>query len=231
MNRTGKTICLIGQTGSGKSTVAGILVAEFPFMRVNVTDALRNYSEEIGFKSPTRAGLQMIANEARSQFGSGFFAERAMKQTFPEIDIVVEGIRHEEELKRVKENRGDTLVVGLESDQETRFTRILKRKKDTDPTTYEEFVSNDQREWGKNEDGNSQNTRRLMELIDVKIINSRELFELRRSIIYVLHAMGWFIQDPEVLADFSELSKNKLVEFKSTEPFHEGVIIGQGKER
>lgn len=231
MNKTGKTICLIGQTGSGKSTIAEMLMSEHGYRRINITDALRDYSSKIGFLNPTRAGLQMIANETRSQFGSGFFAQHAMDGVPQEENIVVEGIRHKAELEKVRRNRDAVLVIGVESDQKTRFERVLMRRKDTDPTSFKEFQQNDEREWGKGQDESSQNTRSLMNLIDVKVINSRGVSELRSSLYYVLQTIGWHDLDPELQQAYDNIGENGLVIFNNEKALKERETLLIGKER
>lgn len=110
-----------------------------------------------------------IANEERKKYGYGIWAER----TLPFIKnkkTVIDGIRSVEEVRIFKKHFQDFTVIAVHSSPETRFNRIMKRKRIDDTFSKEKFDERDKRElsWGI---GN------VIALADVMIVNEGSVEE------------------------------------------------------
>lgn len=187
--RLGFTICLVGQSGSGKSSVAEVITKKYLTVSVSLSDELRLQAAAHGLINPSRKELQLFATELRGIHGNDILARIALSRVELAQDSVVEGIRHPEELAHIKNSRGpDFLVCGLYTSLEARFQRVRVRARASDEIVWEKFVENDKREWGEGGSASSQNTRQLMEQADVMIPNFGTKPELADSVISLMNA-------------------------------------------
>ena len=70
----------------------------------------------------------------------------------------------------------------MDAERKIRFERLLKRKKEGDPRSWEEFLSLDERDQGKEEPDYGQRTRECINQADFLILNNGSKEELKSQI-------------------------------------------------
>jgi Dephospho-CoA kinase len=170
-----KIICIAGMPLSGKTTAANFL-NEIGYSVVSMGDIIRNlYKKENSFKG----GLEEYIIFKRKEMGNDYFA-RMCKEYIKRIkDVaIIDGVRSLEEAEYFKDF-GEVYIVAIHASPSTRFKRALKRKREDDPESYEEFKKRDLRELGFGL-GN------LISLADYMLVNEYDKDYLRDNIIKVV---------------------------------------------
>ncbi|MEM2897402.1 MAG: AAA family ATPase, partial [Candidatus Bathyarchaeia archaeon] len=109
-------------------------------------DVVREEAKRRGLK-PTFENIGMLMLKMREEGGSAIMAKRLI----PKIDrinsslMVLEGARSMDEVDELKRCY-DVVVVAVHSSPETRYERLLARKRSDDPKSWEEFKERDERE-------------------------------------------------------------------------------------
>ncbi|MGQ4832958.1 MAG: AAA family ATPase [Candidatus Asgardarchaeia archaeon] len=144
-----KVIGLLGPIGSGKTTVATYLRDKYGFFMVVMGDLVREIVRKRGL-IPTRKILQDVQKEYVSKFGGEYFAQLVIKK----IDesgaerAVIDGMRRKEDVLVPKQHYGDNILILLiDAPPKLRFERLLKRKREDRPKTYEDFLTQERREY------------------------------------------------------------------------------------
>jgi len=171
-----KIIGLSGMPGSGK----GVFVETAKkkgFDVVRMGDAVWEYVKKKGL-TLNDENVGGVADEERKKHGYGIWAER----TLPFIKnrkTVIDGIRSIEEVGIFKSHFQDFIVIGVHSSPETRYRRIMKRKRIDDTFSKEDFDERDKRElsWGIGE---------VIALADVMIVNEEGIEEFKKKVEKVL---------------------------------------------
>ncbi|MEM3061176.1 MAG: AAA family ATPase [Candidatus Bathyarchaeia archaeon] len=140
-----KLIVITGMPGSGKALSSKILKAlGIPVLAFG--DVVREEAKRRGLK-PTFENIGMLMLKMREEGGSAIMAKRLI----PKIDrinsslMVLEGARSMDEVDELKRCY-DVVVVAVHSSPETRYERLLARKRSDDPKSWEEFKERDERE-------------------------------------------------------------------------------------
>ncbi|MDI6916792.1 MAG: AAA family ATPase [Thermoplasmatales archaeon] len=190
---------LSGMPGSGKGVF--VETAKKKGWRiVRMGDAVWDFVKKKGL-SLNDENVGRVADEERKKHGYGVWAERTLpfiEKTFSEktkksfgVDgkayfpsdknrkTVIDGIRSPEEVRIFKSHDPDFIVIGIHSSPETRYRRIMSRKRIDDPFSKEKFDERDKRElsWGI---GN------VIALADVVIVNEDNVEDFERKIEKVL---------------------------------------------
>lgn len=131
-------IGLVGQNCAGKDTAANYLVSK-GFVRYSLSDYLRGELEKQGV-TPTRDNLIALGNKFREEKGAGYLSEKALEAIGQGKNYVIVSIRNPEEA-RVLMRRPDFVLVAMEAPARVRFERMLARKREEDPKTFEEFMN------------------------------------------------------------------------------------------
>lgn len=177
-------IGVTGMLGAGKGTIADYLVEERGFKHYSMTGFI---NEEI-----TRRGLEInrdnmvsVANDLRAKFGSGYIAEQLYNQAKEDGgDSVIESIRTIGEIEILKK-KGEFILFAIDADIETRYSRIVERAGPKDGVSFDEFVSNEQREFTSN-DPNKINLKACREMADYSFKNDWSVEELYKKVKKVL---------------------------------------------
>ena len=163
-----KVIAFTGMPGSGKSEAVKVAKEMgIPVVRMGdcVWEEVKRRGLEINDENVGR-----IADEMREKYGKDIWAKR----TFEKIDrswnkVVIDGIRSAEEVDFFRKKVGkDFLLVAIHASPETRYDRMLKRKRKDDSLSIQDLKIRDERElkWGIGA---------VIALADVIIINEGSL--------------------------------------------------------
>ena len=154
-------IGLAGMPGSGK----GVFVETAKkrgFDVVRMGDVVWDFVRKEGLKINDE-NVGKTADLERKKFGYGIWAER----TLPFIKnkkTVIDGIRSVEEVNVFRKHFQDFTLISIHSSPETRYRRIMSRKRIDDTFSKKEFDERDKRElsWGIG---------KVIALSDVVIVN------------------------------------------------------------
>ncbi len=139
-------IGLVGLPGAGKTTVTEFL-EKHGFVRVILSDIIRDELKKRGVTDITRELLQDVGNEMRRKFGPDVLAKRAMKRlkTLGNKKYVIDGIRNLSEIAYLKK-QNHLLLIGIQAAARVRFMRLKRRKLNPLTNSYQEFLLQARRE-------------------------------------------------------------------------------------
>ncbi len=132
-----------GTNGSGKDSVAEILVKQHGYLFIGVTELLRDEARTRGL-STERINLRTISAEWRREYGLGVLIDKAVaiyiKKGGDEkySGLVISSLRNPGEVDKIHELNGR--VVWIDADPKVRYSRITKRGRDDDKKTFEQFL-------------------------------------------------------------------------------------------
>lgn len=139
-------IGLVGLPGAGKTTVTEFL-EKHGFIRVILSDIIRDELKQRGIVEPSREILQNTGNEMRRTYGAEVLAKRAIKKlyTIGKSKFVIDGIRNNSEIMYLKKQK-NFLLLGITAASRVRYTRLKKRKANPLKKSYKEFLIQEKRE-------------------------------------------------------------------------------------
>jgi len=129
-----RLVLLVGQPGSGKSSMAKYLAEKYGFTIILVSDLIRDYAKEKGYKLKSRQDYIDIHTLLLRDKGKFFITERVMEQ---EGLVCVDGIRVPAHIEKLKQQ--GALVIGLTAPISVRFERATKRAGLLDKKTLLDF--------------------------------------------------------------------------------------------
>lgn len=174
---------------SGKGEVVKILREEYGFFSTSLSDRIREELQRSGLPD-TRETLQKLGNKLRKDYGNDILSEMTFQLVEGQPRIVVESIRHPDEIKFFeKVPNVDLTVLSVYSFPQMRFERLKKRNREGDPKTYEEFKVLSERE-NKPTKKNQINLPACVELSDYSILNFGTLEELKINLGNYLKSVG-----------------------------------------
>ena len=95
---------------------------------------------------------------------------------------MIDGIRNPGEVDFLRQQFGDDFkLIAIDAQQQVRFERVVKRNRDIDPKTWEEFVAADERDQGKAQPEYGQQVRKCIEMADIVLQNDGSLEELKKK--------------------------------------------------
>lgn len=176
---------LSGTNGAGKDEVAKILVNDYGFGFVNVSDFLRQEANKRNIE-PSRENLRVISTQWRRQMGVGVLVDMALdylKSTGKSYaGVVISPMRNSGEAQHLKDLGGK--IIWVDAAPRMRFSRIASRGRDKESTySYEEFVAGEQAEMNSSGDEATLNMADVKVMADISIDNDGSLEELRKKII------------------------------------------------
>ncbi|MFA4991477.1 MAG: AAA family ATPase [Candidatus Omnitrophota bacterium] len=172
-----KIIGITGPNASGKGEAAGYLKTK-GFEYNSLSDILREKAKEAGIEE-SRENLIALGNKLRSGNGAAFLAQEAIKRMDPSKNYVIDSIRNPAEIAALKKIKGFRLI-GIDAPIETRFRRIVERKRPGDPKTLREFIEKEERE--NVNDVNNQQLANCLKSADTVIINGSTLTAFHKKI-------------------------------------------------
>ncbi len=146
MKRNPFIIGLVGLPGAGKTTVTEFL-EKHGFVRVILSDIIRDELKQRGIVEPSREILQNTGNEMRRMYGPDVLGKRAIKQlrSMGGNKFVIDGIRNNSEIIYLKKQK-NFLLLGITAASRVRFMRLKKRKANPLKKSYKEFLLQEERE-------------------------------------------------------------------------------------
>ena len=145
-----KVIILTGMPGSGKSTAA----IEFKKLKVPVIgmgDAVRKEMRRRGLEINNRS-IRLFSKRMTKEHGNKYvidLVKKELKEVFKTADIaVLDGSRRMSEVDEVKKEGHKPIILGITADKQVRFKRIVKRKNESDFSSYSEFEWREKQELG-----------------------------------------------------------------------------------
>ncbi len=176
-------IGLTGTKASGKGAVADIL-KERGFTYSSTSDRVREEAVSRGIPNYTIKELQEIGNEIREKFGEAELVKRTFAKLKDEKNIVIDGIRNPGEIKELKKH--NATIIAVDAPLKTRFARLIKRARASDPKDWQGFLEMDKRDKGEGEKNSGQQVSVCISLADYKIENNGTIEELRAKIENIL---------------------------------------------
>ncbi len=177
-----KVVGLLGPIGSGKTTVAKYLKDKYGFFMIIMGDLVREIVRERGLV-PTREALQDVQKEYVSKYGMEYFAKLVIKRIEKSNAerAVIDGMRRKEDVLVPKRHYGnDILILLIDAPAELRFERLLRRKREDRPKTYNDFLKQEKREY------ELFNLKEVFKLADEIIVNDSSLDVLYARVDKVL---------------------------------------------
>lgn len=142
-----KVIGVTGMPGSGKGIVAGV-ARSLGFEIIRMGDVIRDEARK------RNAKIGETAIQLRKEHGEFVIAERCIQKIKdlstdsrnPSDLFIIEGIRSPFEVEKFQENFPGFKVLSVNSSPQTRFNRLVNRKRIDDSIDKSEFDSRDKRE-------------------------------------------------------------------------------------
>ena len=145
-----KVIILTGMPGSGKSTAA----IEFQKLKVPVIgmgDAVRKEMRRRGIEINNRS-IRLFSKRMTKEHGNKYvidLVKKELMEVFKNTNIaVLDGSRRMSEVEEVKKEGYKPIILGIIADKQVRFRRIVKRKNESDFSSYSEFEWREKQELG-----------------------------------------------------------------------------------
>ena len=135
---------IFGVTGlarSGKDTFADMLVRHYGFVKLNMSDCLRDELKRLG-KPSTKDNMSILGDEWRSLWGYDIIIRRTLEDAKRFSKVVITGFRSPQEVEFMKKNNPSFFLVTLVASDETRFSR----RNSDDPEDFDSFIGRDMRD-------------------------------------------------------------------------------------
>ena len=173
-------IGITGTIGAGKGTLVEYLVEKKDFVHYSVRGFL---IEELNKRNilVNRDTMVLLANELRERNSPSYIIDCLYEQAKQSgKDAVIESIRTSGEVESLRKKENFCLLA-VDADPEIRYKRIVKRNSETDHITFEEFLSNEQREMIST-DPNKQNLSKCIEMANCLLTNNGTIDELYKQL-------------------------------------------------
>ncbi len=142
-------VCIVGMPGSGKSILVKA-AREMGLKIITMGDIVREEVVKRGMRVNIDTLLE-VAQELRRLRGDSYIAVKTLEKLgeVREDIVVIDGVRSLIELEKFKEKHR-VIIIAVHASPLTRFKRLLKRGREGDPRSWEEFVKRDLVElsWG-----------------------------------------------------------------------------------
>jgi dephospho-CoA kinase len=179
-----KLIGIGGTNGSGKDSLAQLLVEENRFLFISVSDILRAELEER--KLPIeRENLRSLSAEWRRKYGYGVLIDMAFKAYEAEQakykGLVIASLRNPGEADEIHKLGGK--VVWVDAEPKIRYQRIYSRQRSSeDQKTFEQFLAEEQAEMQHSGDEATLNWQGVKAKADIFITNdSNNIDDLKKT--------------------------------------------------
>jgi len=179
---------IIGLTsfiGAGKTSICDYLVKK-GFIFYSLSDIIREELKAKG-KEITRDNLQATGNELRKKHGNSVLADKTLEKIEEGKNHIIDSIRNPAEIKALRKRKDFTLVF-IDAPIKIRFNRIIDRKREKDPITFEDFKKVEEKEL-ESSDSASQQLVKCREMANFIIHNDSSFEELYKKIDELLEGL------------------------------------------
>ncbi len=221
-------IGLTGSLASGKGVVSDFLKKQ-GFVYLSLSDELRQIAKEKKIEL-TRENLQNLGNQMREEKGAGVLAklvsEKINNQKY--IKAVIDGIRNPAEIEELKK-LNDYFLVSVDAPSGIRFERIIKRARESDPKTFEDFLKIDARDKGFGEAETGQGVAKCMAQTSFTLINDGTVEEVNKKVEDLYNQILLKIPRPSWDEYFIEISK-AVAKRATCDRGKSGCVIAKDKQ-
>jgi len=171
-------VVLVGMPGAGKS-LASSVAKQFGMPVFVSGDIIRLEAKKRGLE-PTRTNLGRLMLEIRRKEGMGAVARRVLPLIEEAVSpvVVYEGARDMEEIEELRKYHA-VFSVAIHASPQSRYRRLLRRKRRDQPKNWQQFLERDEREL-------NVGLGRVISLADRMIENEETKDQLRRQARRVL---------------------------------------------
>lgn len=162
-----KLLAIVGQPGSGKDTAAKYLSKKYKLRHIATGDILRDYIVSNQLGGLDRANMQKVVSHLRQEKGDAVLADIAIDTIKPNEDILISGLRHPAEGKKVVEGNGH--ILAIVAPVEIRYERAIVRGREGENISLDEFKRLENNE----NKGSSFNINDLIKNADFTITNEK----------------------------------------------------------
>jgi dCMP deaminase len=195
-------IGLTGRNAAGKGEAARYL-GKKSFYYYSLSDVIREEIRSRG-EQPTRERLIAVGNELRQKYGPEVLAERILAKIEDDKHYIIDSIRNPAEVSAFRAAKHFKLIR-IDAPMEVRFQRIVSRQRESDPRTFEEFVTLENRE--AEGDDTSQNLVKVELMSDYTLLNEGPLDRLYAQIDQLLSRLLREVQRPSWDEYFMNIAK------------------------
>lgn len=118
-----------------------------------------------------RDSMVVVANDLRAKYSPSYIVEQLYEQAkLSKKNAIIESLRAVGEVETLKGKENFTFFA-IDADPKIRYERVVLRGSETDKISYDEFISNEQREM-ENTDPTKQNVAKCMQLADHVFTNN-----------------------------------------------------------
>lgn len=182
------TIGITGTLGAGKGTVVDYLINKKGFTHYSARDFIVKEIKKRGLPI-NRDTMTEVSNDMRKNNSSAYVIESLYNIAESKgHNAVIESIRNPSEVDFLK-GRGDFHLLAVDADPKIRYERIYSRGSETDNISFEEFLSNEEREM-KSEESHKQNIGSCIGRADYKLMNNNTVEDLQKGVDNVLQEIN-----------------------------------------
>lgn len=134
-------ICLTSLARAGKDTFADYLVDHYGFVKLNLSDVLKEELLRQGLE-PNKENMSLLGDTWRQKYGMDVVMRKTLENAKKCSNVVITGARSVEEITYLKSNAKDVVVISIKADAKIRFMR----KNNDDKQSWSEFFARDQRD-------------------------------------------------------------------------------------
>ncbi|MDD4784874.1 MAG: AAA family ATPase [Candidatus Shapirobacteria bacterium] len=177
-------IGITGTNGAGKGTIVEYLVKNKGFEHFSARAFIVEEIERRGLEN-NRDNMVMVANDLRAKNSPSFVADELFKRALESRqNCVIESLRTLGEIESLKK-KGKFVLLAVDAEPRLRYQRVVQRLTSTDNITFEEFLSQEEREMTSN-DPNKQNLKKCIESADFLVKNEETIEQLNLKIEEIL---------------------------------------------
>jgi len=183
-------IGVCGSIAAGKETLTSFF-REKGFVYFETSAILKEMLAERGLEI-TRGNMQNLGDELRKKDGPGALMKIMLDRAKKDLNknYMFDSLRNDGEATFLKQNCNDFVLIGVDASKELRFNRIISRGKPHDPKTWDEFLKVDNRDLNDKDNSQGQQTQKLLDIADFKIINDSSLQSAMKQVEEIFNKLN-----------------------------------------
>ena len=137
----------------------------------------------------TRDSLQNVADELRRKFGPEILAKRTWNIVKKYPLAVVDSIRGIAEVEFLK-TKPNFYLIGVTAPRRVRYQRLIARNRESDPTTWKEFLAADKKDFKSGQGKFGRNITACLKKADLLLNNNQKVKDIEKKVEKVLGKIG-----------------------------------------